>query len=289
MRNTLLLLATGVLLAGSAAAQNQKEEYLDILVAKVKPEKRAEFDALNKRLADANRRNNGDGWMALTTEYGENNTVTLVSWRANYGAIDKGLAAFMGALNKAYGEAGAKKMFQEFNSTIVSSTGEIRRRRFDLSMNLPDPAAWAQMMGEARWLRTTTIKVRLGRAAEYEAQIAHIKQIVEAAGGKMPVFISQNAAGTRGNVYYVSMFGKSLGAFDEVPSVKQILGDEGYQAYMKVVSEVVVDVETTLNRILPELSNMPKEVVAVAPGFWTPRPAPAAAAAKPAPKPAETH
>jgi hypothetical protein len=233
-------------------------------------------------MADANRRNNGDTWMAFSTEYGENNVVTFVSWRANYAAIDKGFVAFLGALKKAYGEAGQKKVFQDFNSTLVSSTGELRRRRFDLSMNLPDPAAWTQLMGEARWLRTSAIKVRPGRGAEYEAQLAKIKQAVENGGGKTPVFISQNAVGTHGSVYYVSIFGKSLGAFDEVPPVKQILGDEGYEAYLKVVSEVVVDAETTIHRILPELSNMPKEITAVAPDFWNPKPAPAAP--KPAPK-----
>jgi hypothetical protein len=83
------------------------------------------------------------------------------------------------------------------------------------------------------------------------------------------------------------MYGKSLGSFDEIPPLKEMLGDEGYQSYLKVASEVVIEAQTTFNRILPELSNMPKEITAVAPGFWNPKPAPAPAAAKPAAKPAE--
>ena len=67
----------------------QQEGYLDVYVARIKPEKRAEFDSVNKKMADANRRNKGDTWLALETAYGEQNTVTFVSNRRNYGEVEK--------------------------------------------------------------------------------------------------------------------------------------------------------------------------------------------------------
>ncbi|MBI3665952.1 MAG: hypothetical protein HY236_06965 [Acidobacteria bacterium] len=60
------ILAGAVLFAAAAFAQMQGfySGYLDIAVVKVRPEKRAEFDAINKKMADANRKNKGDNWIA---------------------------------------------------------------------------------------------------------------------------------------------------------------------------------------------------------------------------------
>ena len=63
--------------------------------------------------------------------------------------------------------------------------------------------------------------------------------------------------------------------------LRSFLGEEGYQKYLKTASESVASTETIINRFLPELSNPPEEIVAVAPSFWRPKPA------EPKPKPAE--
>src|SRR5260370_41540066 len=71
-----LLVATfgGGLMTGQDGAT-----YLDEYIAKVKPEKRAEFDAISKKMAALNRRNKGDTWITSENMYGENNVVTFVS------------------------------------------------------------------------------------------------------------------------------------------------------------------------------------------------------------------
>lgn len=277
MRNTLLLFATGLLLAGSAAAQ-QKDQYLDILVVKVRPERRADFNALNKRFVEANR-TNGDLWLALSTEYGENNTVTFVSPRNGYAGIDQGSDAFMGAVNKAFGPAEGKKAMQDWDTMIVSSRGEIRKRRPDLSMNFPDdPAQWAKFVGESRWVRINTVHVRPGRALDYEAQLKRVKDAFEKNPQKVTLAVSQGMEGTSGPVYYIAAYGKSLGSFDGFPVLREVLGDEGFQSYLKAASELVLDSHSELLRYLPELSNPPKEVVAAAPDFWTPKTAEVATA-----------
>ena len=149
MRKALFLCAAGLLVAGSAAAQ--KNEYLDIVVMKVKPEKRRQFDALMKRVADANRRAKGDVWLSLSTEYGEQNTITLAARRGSYADIDHGFEAFDGALNKAFNREGAEKILAEIDTCLLGSVGVIRRRRWDLSINPPDSAeAYVKVTGQAR-------------------------------------------------------------------------------------------------------------------------------------------
>jgi len=260
-----------------------QEGYLDVFVVKVKPEKRSEFDAIVKKMVDANRKHKGDAWLTAETAFGENNTVYFTSLRTSYADIDKGMEGFSGAVNKAYGQAGAAKLFQDFNNCITSGRSELRRRRADLSSNAPsDPAALTKLIGESRWLRTAMVRLRPGRTADYEAQLKVNKAALAKAASGMPLLISQSVAGVQGTVFYISSLRSSMGGFDTAATpLAQLLGEEGYQKYLKTVSESVSSTETIINRFLPELSNPPEEIVAVAPNFWRPKPA------EPKTKPAE--
>jgi hypothetical protein len=282
MKFKVLTSCTVALLLSAAAFAQAPAQYLDVSINRVKPEKRAEFDAVGRKIAESNRKNHGDTWVAMETIYGENNVVTFISTRSSYADVDKGLEAFMGALGKSFGQAGAEKLFQDYNNTIASSRGEIRSRRIDLSANMPsDQASAGKMIGESRVIRTVRIRVRPGHAAEYETFLMSLKAAEEKASGKPVVLVSQAVAGQEGTVYYVTRLGKSMGDFDGTPSLKDLLGDEGYQNYLKISAESVLGTETVINHFLPELSNPPAEYVAASPDYWTPKPKPAA---KPKPK-----
>src|SRR6266496_1520568 len=141
MRRRLLQLLCLTLFLTMTIPGQAQEGYLDVLVVKVKPEKRSEFDAVVKKMVDANRKHKGDAWLTAETAYGESNTVYFTSLRTSYADIDKGMQGFFGAVSKAYGQAGTAKLFQDFNNCITSARGELRRRRADLSSNAPsDPA-----------------------------------------------------------------------------------------------------------------------------------------------------
>ncbi len=273
--------ALGLLLSVTAAGQ-MPEQYLDVFTVKVKPEKRAEFDAISKKIADANRQHKGDTWVALETGYGEGNTVRFISTRGSFADIDKAFEAFLGALGKVYGKAGTEKLFQDFSSCTVSSQSEIRRRRWDLSSNVPaDAAARSKVVGEARWVRTVIVRVRPGHRLKYEEQMRAIKAAQEKAAPKDVVYVSESIVGERGTVYYISWFRSSLGGFDGGASLPQLLGEGGYEKFLKVASESVLNTEVIISRILPELSNPPEDIVSAAPAFWRPKPvAPKPAAAK---------
>jgi len=286
VKQLLLALATvavPVICADSAAAQVY-EGYLDVLTCKVKPEKRADFDALAKKMADANRRYKGDTFVTGQVEYGEQNTVIFTSGRENYAAIDKGIAAFEGALKEAYGP-GAIRIEQDFNACVISSQAEIRKRRGDLSINLPgDMAAVLKVVGSSRWVRTAAFHVRTGHVDDFEAQIKTVKQGLERSNPSGPIIlVSQAVVGNRGAVFYLTTFRTSLADFDRVsPSLKEVLGMEGFKEYQKSNSENVQLIESTLSRYLPELSNPPKEVAEASSDFWNPKPA---VMKKPAAKP----
>ena len=266
------------LLAAFAAAQAQ-DQYLDVYTAQVKPEKRAEFDALSKKMVAANRLHNGDTWLTMETVYGPGNRVSFISVRQGYSDADKGQAAFYGALVKAYGQAGADKIEQDFSQCLVSYRNEFRRRRPDLGSNLPsDPAAMSKMVGESRWLRTTVAHVRPGQVAAFESLLKEVKAAREKASPPQTMLVSQAVAGQEGTVFYVTTLQNSMAGFDSIPTIQQTLGDEGYQRYLKTVADVVSDSETVISHFLPELSNAPEEVVAAAPDYWRPK---AMVAAKP--------
>ncbi len=277
MRKTLFVFASALLLAGSAFGRTT--QYLDVLRIKVKPEKRTEFETAVKRLAQANRHNNGDRWVALATEYGENNTITMITGRSNYSDIDRGFELFEGAVTKAAGgKAGLDKLMQDFSSSILGSRGEIRRVRWDLSENSSDPEASTNVIAASRWVRTIRIQVRPGRSPEYESLLKDLKTAVERSSYKKPVRVSQAYDGTSGGTYYVSMYGTKLGDFDDIPKLSEMLGAEGYQTYLKTTADLVLRTESELARFRPELSAPTKQFIDADPKFWNPKPAPVAMA-----------
>jgi len=279
-----------VLLAALAISQAQEtqEDYLDIFAVQVKPEKRAEFDAIAKKMVSANRQNGGDAWLTMETVYGPSDRVTFVSTRHSYADVEKASGAFFGALQKAYGKGATDKMFQDFNQCVVSSRGELRRRRWDLSSNAPkDANGYAKLIGEARWLRTTAVHVRPGQIAAFESILKDLKAAREKSESSAPVLVSQAVAGQEGTVFYVTTLQNSMAGFDAIPPIQKVLGDEGYEKFLKASADTVITAETMINRFLPDLSNAPQEIAAVAPDYWTPKAAGAVnAKAKPPKAPA---
>lgn len=273
-------LAVAVCLAVPAKVQAQGQ-YLDVGIIKVKPEKVADFEAIAKKIADVNRRGNGDQWLAMETVYGEANTYVFSSRRQDYAGIDKGNDAFMNAMNKAYGKEGAEKVLHEINNCVISWRNELRLRRPDLSRKPPaDMDSYAKLIGESRVLRTTAVHVRPGHIADFEALLKEVKEAGEKAANTQPVLVSQVIEGSKSTTFYVTALRSSLGGFDKNPTIREILGEEGYKKYLQVNSESVEGTESALYRFSAELSNPPEEIAEVAADFWHPK-AVMAAAAKP--------
>jgi len=275
--------AVAFCLATPLAIQAQGD-YLDVFVVKVKPDKVAEFQALNKKWADASRRNDGERWLALETVWGEGNVYQFASTHKDYAEIQGVQEKEMAAAIKAFGKEGAAKMEQDFMNCIVWSRSELRRRRWDLSRKPPtDPETYAKLIGESRFLRTTAVHVKPGRIADFETMLREMKEAGEKNPNAPPVFVTQVIEGSKGTTFYVTTLRSSMGGFDHNPTAREILGDEGFKKFQQVNADVVETAESTLYRFSPTMSNPPEEVVQVAADFWRPKTAGAisASAAKP--------
>ena len=263
--------AVAVCLTAPAAVRAQGD-YLDVLTIKVKPEKVADFLALTKRFAEANRKFNGDRWLALQSVYGEANVYQFTSVRKDYADIDKANEAEMLAANKGLGKEGAQKLEQDFNTCIVWSRSELRRRRWDLSRKAPqDAEAYAKLIGESRLLRTTAVHIRPGHILDFEALMKDSKEAGEKNPDTAPVFVSQVVEGNKGAIFYVSTLRSSMGGFDHNPTTKEILGEEGFKKFQQISADAVEVAESNLYRFDPSISNPPEEVAKVAMDFWHPK------------------
>ena len=280
LRRAIWALVVMVCLAAPVAVHAQGD-YLEVFVVKVRPEKLADFEAITKKWIDANRRFSGDQWIAMQTVYGEGNVYQFTSTRKDYADIDKVSEAAMTAANKAFGKEVAEKMGRDFENCLVWSRSELRRRRWDLSRKAPtDAAAYAKMIGESRVLRTTAVHIRPGHGAEFEALLREAKEAGEKIANAQPVFVSQVAEGGKGATYYVTSLRSSLGGFDQNPTIREVLGEEGFKRFQQVNADAVEQTESALFRFSPDLSNPPEGIASASADFWHPK-AMVAAAAKP--------
>ena len=283
-RRALGVLGLAVLLAAPVVLQAQGD-YLDVYIAKVKPEKIGEFNAIAKKVIEANRRYNGDRWVAMETVYGEGDTFVFVSARQDYAEAGKAYEVFLAALNKAYGKDAADKMMHDWENCLAASRSELRLRRRDLSRKAPaDAVAEAKLIGGSQVVRTIALHVRPGKVAEFEALQREIKAARERAANVQPVFVSQVIEGSKGATFYISTFRSSMAGFDMNPTLRDTLGEEGYKKFQQVSAECIESSESALYRFSPELSNPPEEFIAAAPEFWQPKTGVASAAARAKPK-----
>jgi hypothetical protein len=271
MNRILATLSLG--LFASAMASAQLSDYLDVYIAHAKPDKRAEFEALTRKVADANRKPKGDKWIGMESVYGEGNVFQFVSERKDYAGVDQGMKDFMAALNDAFGPAASKKMDQDYLNTVITVRSELRRRRWDLSINAPkDRDAYIKIVGSARWLRTLEVHVRQGHEAEFEEQAKQVKTAYENGASSWPIFVSQVVAGAPGGIYYFSSLQPSLATFDSGPNTRKLMGEEAFAAWEKSTADTVTWSETRILRFVPELSSPPDEVAQTAADFWNPKP-----------------
>lgn len=265
------------LLSGGGLAQ-QQGELIDIYTARVKPEKRSAFEAAMKKMAAANRKHNGDRWVAFYPMYGaEHGTYHFASVRPNLAASESGMEAFVGALVKDVGEANLERFFGGYTATLESESADIRLRRQDLSVNMPETAEGRlKLIGGSRYMRTTIIRLHPGRLPDFSDMWKQIKSAMEGGGVKFPFSVSMGTTGPVG-VFYLTTYGKSLGDLEsQIFSLPQAIGDAAYREMQDRITKMTAEGRTEIYRISPELSNPPEEVAATSPEFWRSKPRPAA-------------
>jgi hypothetical protein len=268
---TALAALAAILLAAPSSLWAQGG-YLDELIVHVKPDKVSQFEAVSRKIADANRHNNGDRWLAMVSVYGESNTYVFTSLRDSYADIDKAADMFMGAINKSMGKVAAQKLLNDFNDCVESSRAEFRVRRPDLSSKVPtDPDSLNKMVGQSRVLRVLALRVRPGHEEQFESMMKDINSHANENPNTQPVLVSQAIEGDRGSTYYVTFLRTALGDFDHDVALKDIMGEEGMDKLNKTIAEVAAGSDSAIYRFAPELSSPPDEIAQVSADFWTPK------------------
>ena len=277
------MLALSAILTLPAAAQ-PRPKYQDVMIAKVKPEKRADFEALVRKAVDANRRYKGDHWITFGTVYGDGGTVTFVSPRTGMGDVEKSYGDFMRSLKEAFGPA-SEKLGHDFDACLEQSRSEIRTYRWDLSRGVPeDLAEFHRLVGKTRWVRTVDVHVRRPKVMNFEALVAEVGDAMQRKTPEAVTLVSTSMVGGDGGVhFYISSLLRSLGELDSRPPMREALGEELFGKFQRMNAEDVAAVRQTISRVMPGLSNPPEDIVNVSRDFWMPKAMTAARRAKPAP------
>lgn len=269
-----VLFVFALALCANAVLGQPQGELIDIYTAKVKPEKRSAFEAAMKKMVAANRRHDGDHWVAFYPMYGAaHGAFHFASVRPNLAASETGMEAFVGALTKDVGAANLGRFFDEYTATLESESADIRMRRPDLSVNMPEtPEGRLKLIGASRYLRTTIIRLHPGRLPDFTDMWKQIRTAMESGGVKFPFSVSMGTTGPVG-VIYLTTYGKSMGDLESQNfSLQQAIGDSAYRAMQDRITQMTAEGRTEIYRISPELSHPPEEVVAAAPEFWRPKP-----------------
>src|SRR5260370_35468597 len=83
------------------------------------------------------------------------------------------------------------------------------------------------------------------------------KEAGEKAANTQPLMVSQVIEGGKGTTFYITSFRSSLSGFDNNPTIRDILGEEGYKKILQANAESVEQGESVLFRVSPQLSNPP--------------------------------
>jgi hypothetical protein len=254
--------------AAPLCSAQQPQSYAEIWSAKIKSDRVAEFGALCLRVADANRRGKGDNFTAYMNYYGADNRVYFVSPRASIDEVEPASAKFNGAI-KEYLGFGPERFGAELSKLVEDSGSELRRRRLDLSSNIPDADTWMKAIAQAQYLYSVRLRVKPGRSMDFEKQLLMLKEAAEKGDGpKMPVNISQEVAGPQRQMYYATIPLKNVAEIGRMPSIRSMLGDSAYENYSQMSAQNVDLVETVILRAVPEWSNVPQMMADANPRLW---------------------
>lgn len=270
MRHSLLtILSAGLLAAVSGLAQQGAGEYLDTLKVKVRPDRIREYEASVKKLVDINRKA-GDRWVAYSTEFGDLGTFYFSSRREKMADIETGFANFEKAGKEFLGTAFPKFM-GDLMAMSLSTTAELRRRRWDLSVNAPASSEdRMKLVATSRWIRTIRLEVKPGRMPEFIAAWKPWQEELARVDPRVSAWVSTTNSGAPALV--AGTYFKTLGELDELdPLVGKAFGSQVYRDFMKASAELISSSQWEFHRLRPELSCVPDEFAALDPDFWRPK------------------
>jgi hypothetical protein len=167
---------------------------------------------------------------------------------------------------------------------LSSFRGLIARYREDLSYR-PSPVG----IGKTRYVGVGLERVKPGYRRDYEESVKLDVAAYAKAGISNERWIAyQVLAGSPGlYLYFAPMASLAEGDIDNEKAYAEALGERGRTRQIEISRQGLLSSELQFFAVSPKMSYLPKEVTAVDPDFWSPKPAgpkpPAAKADKPKP------
>jgi len=229
-------------------AQPAAREFLSLTVLSVKPEMMGEFQSFMKNATNPALKKGGikarEVWQN-TTAAGDAFEYVLVTPLGKFAEFDG-----PSALEKGLGAQGFAAWQTKASSLVNSVRRSIIRTRPDLSFEAP-------RTGPPKLAVVTFIHVAPNRNAEFENYLKNdYAPVMKQAG--VTYLVSQTIFGGDANEYITLTLRDSFTDLDKGPVLVQALGEEGAQKVLqKLPAGVVVQVERSITRFVPELSIIP--------------------------------
>ena len=225
-------------------------QFLNITVVSVKPGMNAEFQDFMKNTTNPALKKGGLMWREVwqsTAAGGDAFEYVMVSPVGKFAEYDAA-----GALEKGLGPQGFAAWQTKASSLVTSVHRFIVQTRDDLSFE-------KQSAGPHKLAVVTSIHVAPNRNSEFENYIKNDYMPVMKQA-QVTYLVTQTIFGGDANEYVTLTMRDSFADLDKGPVIVQALGDEGAQKLLqKLPAGIVVHVERSLSRLVPELSFMPAQ------------------------------
>jgi hypothetical protein len=268
-----LLLAVCSVLAGAvcAAAQNatQLPKVLWIYREDVKPARGAAHQRVEHGLAQHWAKANVQPFLAIEAVSGNATDVMFLSGYDSFAAMEKDYALF----GKNSTGADYDALEKEEAGLVNSVRSTVAMLRPDLSYHLDK---FMSVLPQSRYFSIETFRVRLGKDSDFETGSKAFQAAFEKMKRDQPYAMYQVAMGAPEGTYMLFTPMKSLKDLDDdfasMGGLVQAMGEENFKNMMKGTGDVFVTMESNVYAFNPGMSNVPKDVAAADPKFWTPKP-----------------
>lgn len=279
MRKTIAFLAAACVAAGfgiRAAAQepgaDRPPKLLQIYVEEIKPGHGPAHEKVEAAWSHAFAQAKWPVHYTAMTSLTGVNVAWFITGYESFAALEKADQAM--EKNPAL-QATVSQMTQQDGEHL--SGGRSIIARLEESMSHVTPTSLAK----ARYFRVVRTAVRVGRGVEYR-EANKMLLAAFAKSGVKPGFAMFSVVGGYGGPTFLAITPfTSLAVLDDGPAngkaIRDAMGDEGYKAYVKLLTDSVAQTETLLFSVSSKMSYPPQAWIDAEPGFWK--------SAKPAAKP----
>jgi hypothetical protein len=190
--------------------------------------------------------------------------------RGKMADIETGYAKFEKATKEALGPA-YPKLMADLGAMSESATAEIRRRRWDLAVNVPaTPEERMNVAAASRWIRTIRIDLKPGRTLDFIDAWKPWQQELAALGPDVSIWASMTSTGAPAII--LATYFKDMAGMDQVDAlVSKAVASPVYREFLKATQDMIVKTTWEVHRLRPELSCVPDAIAAADPDFWRPK------------------